>query len=197
VGFGTIEATKSLFASLYAMPMPDGGPKVLDLAPDALDVFKRFWEEHEREVNDSSGPIRAMLAKCEAAVARLALVTHVARQAAGETLPDRVDVESINRAIILGRWFAREGRRVYGLLLGGRAVDRAADDAERAARWIEARGGFATVRDLRHGLRRFREDDDRAEQAVRQLVAERRATWEAPTTGGRPADGVRLAPKVR
>jgi hypothetical protein len=193
VGWQTIEGTKSLFGSLYAMPMPADGPRVLDLTPDALRVFKVFWEEHEHEVFSSSGALRAMLAKVEAAVVRLALVLHVARQAAGEPIGDRVDVESITRAIVLGRWFAREGRRVYGLLLGGRAVDRAADDAAAAERWIEAKGGFSSLRDLRKGLARFREDDDRAEQAARRLVAERRARWEAPITGGRPADGIRLA----
>ena len=193
VGWQTIEGMKSLFASLYAMPMPADGPKVLDLTPDALRVFKVFWEEHEHEVFSSSGALRAMLAKVEAAVVRFALIGHVARQAAGETIPDRVDVESITRAIVLGRWFAAEGRRVYQLLLGGRAVDRAADDAAAAERWIEGKGGFASVRDLRKSLARFRDDDDRAEQAARRLVAERRARWEAPITGGRPADGIRLA----
>ncbi|MEI8370327.1 MAG: DUF3987 domain-containing protein [Planctomycetia bacterium] len=193
VGWQTIEGTKSLFGSLYAMPMPADGPKVLDLTPDALTVFKVFWEEHEHEVFSSSGALRAMLAKVEAAVVRFALIVHLARQAAGETIPDRVDVESMTRAIVLGRWFAREGRRVYGVLLGGRAVDRAADDAAAAERWIEGKGGFASVRDLRKSLARFRDDDDRAEQAARRLVAERRARWEAPITGGRPADGIRLA----
>ncbi len=199
VGWQTIEATKSLFASLYAMPMPADGPKVLDLDPDAMKVFKVFWEEHEREVFSSSGALRAMLAKVEAAVVRLALIIHVARQAAGETIPDRVDVESITRAIVLGRWFAREGRRVYQTLLGGRAVDRVADDAAAAERWIEAQAGSASLRDLRKGPRRFRDDadDGRAEAAARRLVAEGRAVWESTSTGGRPTDGIRLAPKAR
>jgi hypothetical protein len=199
VGFGTIEATKSLFGSLYAMPMPADGPKVLDLTPDALTVFKVFWEEHEHEVFSSSGALRAMLAKVEAAVVRLALIIHVSRQAAGETIPDRVDAESIERGVRLGRWFAREGRRTYQTLLGGRAVDRAADDAAAAEKWIEEKGGFSSVRDLRKGPRRFRDDDDdsRAEAAARRLVAEGRAGWESPSTGGRPSDGIRLAPKAR
>ena len=193
VGFGTMQATKDLFAFLYAMPMPADGPKVLDMTPDALEVFRsQFFEQNADEVFSSSGALGAMLSKADAAVLRLALVVHVSRQAAGP-IGDRVDVESITRAIVLGRWFAREGRRVYQLLLGGRAVDRAADDAAAAERWIEAKGGFASLRDLRKGLSRFREDDERAEQAARRLVAERRARWEAPITGGRPADGIRLA----
>lgn len=197
VGWQTTEDVKSIFRRLFDMAAPAGGPVVIDLDLDALERFKTFWLEHEHETFTATGAVRSMLAKVEAAVLRLALVIHVVRQAAGETLPDRIDVDTIERAIVLGRWFAREGRRVYQLVLGGRAVDRTADDAERAFRWIEKQGGFSTVRDLRKGPRRFREDDERAEQAVRRLVAERRATWEAPTTGGRPADGVRLAPKAR
>ena len=199
VGWLTIEATKSLFASLYAAPMPTDGPKVLDLTPDALETFRRFWEEHEEESSHSSGALRAMLAKIEAAVVRLALIVHVARQAAGEPIGDRVDVESITRAIVLGRWLAREGRRVYQLLLGGRGVDRAADDAAAAERWVESQNGSASLRDLKKGPRRFRDDadDGRAEAAARRLVAEGRAVWESTSTGGRPTDGIRLAPKAR
>jgi hypothetical protein len=197
VGFSTQQAVSSLFDCLFAIPMPVEGPKVLDLCPDARTHFKEFWEEHEHQIFTSSGPVRSMLAKAEAAVVRLALVLHVARQAAGETLPDRIDADSMERGIALGRWFAREGRRVYGMLLGGRAIDRAADDASAAEKWVAARGGAASLRDLRKGLRRFRGDDDRAEQAARRLVAEGRATWNASRGGGRPADGLRLAPKPR
>lgn len=188
----TTEAVKGIFKVLFDLPMPANGPKVLDLAPDALPVYRAFWEEHGREIGAATGAVKAMLAKTEAAVLRLALVIHVARQAAGEPLPDRIDADTIGRAIILGRWFAREGRRVYGMILGGRAVDRTGDDAAAAGRWIEQRGGFASLRDLRKGLARFRDDDARAEAAARRLVAEGRARWEAASTGGRPADGVRL-----
>jgi hypothetical protein len=205
VDWATAEAVRSIFQALYALPTPADGPTVLDLDADALDVFKAFWHEHEKALGASSGAERAMLAKMEAGVLRLALVAHVVRQAAalthgalgpadGGSVPDRIDVDSISRGIALGRWFAAEGRRVYQMLLGGRAVDRTADDATAAARWIEARGQgrFASVRDLKKGLARFRDDDDRAEAAARRLVAEGRAVWAVPSTGGRPADGVRL-----
>ena len=191
--WATVEAVRSLFRTLFDMPMPADGPKVLDMEPDAQLIFKQFYQQQQREILRASGAVKGMLSKSNAAVLRLALVIHVCRQAAGEVIPDRVDVESITRAIVLGRWFAAEGRRVYQLLLGGRAVDRAADDAAAAERWIEGKGGFASLRDLKKSLARFRDDDDRAEQAARRLVAERRARWEAPITGGRPADGIRLA----
>jgi hypothetical protein len=199
VGFGTMQATKDLFERLYAMSTPADGPKVLDMTPDALEVFRRqFWEQNADEVFISSGALAAMLSKAGAAVLRIALVIHVARQAAGP-IGDRVDVESITRAISLGRWFARENRRIYQTLLGGRAVDRAADDAAAAEKWIEGQKGFASLRDLRKGPRRFRDDadDGRAEAAARRLVAEGRAIWESTSTGGRPTDGIRLAPKAR
>jgi Protein of unknown function (DUF3987) len=163
------------------------------MEPDAQLIFKRFYQQKQREILKASGAVKGMLSKSNAAVLRLALIIHVCRHAAGEVIPDRVDAESINRAIVLGHWFVREGRRVYQLLLGGRAVDKVADDAAAAEKWIEGKGGFASVRDLRKSLARFRDDDDRAEQAARRLVAERRARWEAPITGGRPADGIRLA----
>jgi Protein of unknown function (DUF3987) len=195
VSFGTMQATKDLFERLYAMPMPADGPKVLDMTPDALEVFRRqFWEQNADEVFISSGALAAMLSKAEAAVLRLALIIHVARQAAGEPIGDRVDVESITRAIVLGRWFARENTRIYQTILGGRGVDRAADDAAVAVKWIEAKGGFASVRDLRRGPARFRDDGDRLEAAVGRLLAEGRARREAPPTGGRTADGIRLVP---
>lgn len=192
--WAAVEAVRSLFQTLFDIPMPADGPKVLDMEPDAQLIFKQFWQQQQREIRTASGAVKGMLSKINAAVLRLALIIHVARQAAGETIPDRVDVESITRAIVLGRWFAAEGRRVYQMLLGGRAVDRTADDATAAARWIEARGQgrFASVRDLKKGLARFRDDDDRAEAAARRLVAEGRAVWAVPSTGGRPADGVRL-----
>jgi hypothetical protein len=193
----TTEAVKGVFKTLFDLPMPACGPKVLDLDLDALAIYRPFWEEHGRAIGAATGAVKAMLAKTEAAVPRLALVLHVARQAAGEPLPDRIDADTIGRAITLGRWFAREGRRVYGMILGGRAVDRTADDAAVAEKWIRAYGGFSSLRDLRKGPSRFRDDDARAEAAARRLVAEGRARWEAPSTGGRPADGIRLAPKAR
>jgi Protein of unknown function (DUF3987) len=190
--WATVEAVRSLFRTLFDMPTPADGPKVLDMEPDAQLIFKRFYQQKQREILKASGAVKGMLSKSNAAVLRLALIIHVCRQAAGEVIPDRVDAESINRAIDLGHWFAREGRRVYQLLLGGRAVDRPADDAAAAERWIEGKGGFASLRDLRRGPARFRDDDDRVEAAVGRLLAEGRARREAPPTGGRTADGIRL-----
>jgi len=195
--WATVEAVRSLFRTLFDMPMPADGPTVLDMEPNAQLIYKQFFQQQQREILRASGAVKGMLSKSNAAVLRLALIIHVCRQAAGEVIPDRVDAESINRAIVLGRWFAREGRRVYQLLLGGRAVDRAADDAGAVERWIEAQGGYSSLRDLRKGPRRFRDDDDgRAEAAARRLVAEGRAGWESTSTGGRPTDGIRLAPKA-
>ena len=136
-----------------------------------------------------------MLAKIEAAAARLALVIHCVRQAAGPNLPHRVDEVSVEAGVVLARWFAREARRVYGELGAGEAADGAAGDAAEAFRWIESRGGYSTVRDLARGLRRFRNDDGKAEKTARRLVADGRAIWSTSTpgeAGGRPGDGIKL-----
>jgi len=188
-GFSTAADMASMFDMLFAIaPGPDGGAAVLDLVPDALEVWKEWWQENAAEQFTASGAEAAMIGKARSWAARLALVCHMIRQAGGEpTLDNRIDADSIERGIGLARWAAREWRRVYrGMQVGGIEAD------DRALRqWIAARGGVATPRDVARGLAQYR-GPGRAEAALQRLARSGAAEWSAAPTGGRPADAVRL-----
>jgi len=194
--FVLVDEVASLFQMLLdgaiGRDVRTDGPKVLDLDPEAKVEFRRFAEETYAAASEASGAVAGMLSKLTALAGRFALVIHLARQAGREpTLGDRVDVESVRRGVALASWAGSEQRRIYSLLLDGRGVDEAADDAERLRRWLEARGGVASMRDVHRGLARFH-DEERADAAVARLVAECRAVRETTATGGRPARVVRL-----
>jgi len=185
----------AVFDVLLDVSSAADGPAVADFTHEAGKAWQRFYNSHGQEQNEATGALASMLAKIEAAAARLALVIHCVRQAAGQSLPHRIDEVSVEAGVTLARWFAREARRVYGVLGAGEAADGAAGDVVEAARWIESRGGYSTVRDLARGLRRFRNDDGKAEKTARRLVADGRAIWSTSTpgeAGGRPGDGIKL-----
>lgn len=189
VDFATMAAMQALFDTLFSLrPDDDGLPKVLDLEPDALGVFKEWWSEIGQHRQQATGPTKSMLSKAEAWAARLGLVCHLIRQAGAEpALRSRIDADSITRGVGLARWAAREWSRVF------RLMDQGGDDAAdaRLREWIMSRGGTASVRDVRRGLRRY-QAPGRAEEGLRRLVASGAAEWTADSTGGRPADGVRV-----
>jgi hypothetical protein len=189
VDFATMAAMQALFDTLFSLrPDDDGLPKVLDLEPDALGVFKEWWSEIGQQRQQATGPTKSMLSKAEAWAARLGLVCHLIRQAGAEpALRSRIDADSITRGVGLARWAAREWTRAFRLMEQG--GDDAAD--ARLREWIMSRGGTASVRDVRRGLRRY-QAPGLAEEGLRRLVASGAAAWTADSTGGRPADGVRV-----
>jgi hypothetical protein len=189
VDFATMAAMQAMFDTLFSLrPDDDGHPKLLDLEPDALSVFKEWWNEIGQQRQQATGPTKSMLSKAEAWAARLALVCHLIRQAGAEpALRSRIDADSITRGVGLARWAAREWTRVFRLMEQG--GDDAAD--ARLRDWIVSRGGTASVRDVRRGLRRY-QSPGRAEEGLRRLVASGAAEWTADSTGGRPADAVRV-----
>jgi hypothetical protein len=127
-----------------------------------------------------------MLAKAEAWAARLALVFHMIEQA-GAGRGDRIQVDSIEAGVSIARWAAREWRRVFADMQDGAAL---ADDAG-LHEWIASHGGTASPRDVRRGLAKYRAPGA-AEAGLQRLVRAGKAEWHASSTGGRPADTVRL-----
>jgi hypothetical protein len=190
VDFATVEAVRSMFATLAAIrPAEDGSPRVMDLEPEAAEAWRAFYHEHAVAQFNASGPVGEMLSKAEAWAARLALVCHMIRQAGREpALGDRIDANSIRRGIGLARWAAREWERVFvGMERGSiEADDRALQD------WLRHRGGVATARDVqRHGPAAYRAPGA-AEAGLQRLARSGAAEWQTVPTGGRPADAVRL-----
>jgi len=189
VGFATVEAVRSMFETLAAIrPADDGSPRVIDLEPEAAEAWRAFYREHAAEQFNASGPVGSMLAKAEGWAARLALVFHLVAQAGSDpTRGDRVRVDSIEAAVGLARWAAREWQRVFEGLQRGTIE---ADDTG-LRDWIAARGGVATARDVARGLAKYR-GPGAAEAALHRLAKAGAAEWQASPTGGRPADAVRL-----
>jgi hypothetical protein len=110
------------------------------------------------------------------------------RQAGPEpAVGDRIDGDSIRRGVGLARWAAREWRRVFRDIQHGTALE----DDTALRRWIAARGGVATARDVARGLAKYRAPGA-AEAALQRLARTGAAEWTAAATGGRPADAVRL-----
>jgi hypothetical protein len=188
-----IHALQSLFAKLFALEPgrdEDGDPVplALPMTPDGRIAWIEFYNAHADEQAELSGDLSAAWSKLEGYAARLALVVHLVRWAAGDptlTAADQVDAASIAAGVKLSRWFGNEARRVYAML--------DESDAERDQRqlveWIARKGGSVTPREVQMGCRSLREPGA-AEAALDALVKAGRGAWrDVPTTdkGGRPA----------
>jgi hypothetical protein len=195
----TEAAVAKVFDRLYGLTQEtdddgDAQPRVLPLADDGKRAWVTFYNEHATEQVELSGDLSAAWSKLEGYAARLALVIHLTRWAAGDaTLLDsaRVDEASIAAGVALARWFGDEARRVYAIL--------SESDEDRETRglveWIERKGGTVTVRDLTRGPREYRGDPERAASALADLVASGGAVWvhqDPGSEGGRPTDRIRL-----
>jgi hypothetical protein len=165
----------------------DSQPVRVRLSGEAKAAWKAYYNDHAIEQADLIGDMAAAWSKLEEYAARLALVVHFTRWAAGDpTLNANVlDVASMNAGIVLARWFKHEARRVYAML--------DESDAERNQRrlvdWVGRKGGTVTPREVQQGCRWLKEPGA-AEASLEELVKAGRGIWrDVPTTakGGRPA----------
>jgi hypothetical protein len=182
-----------LFDRLYELQPTTGGdgeprPVLVRLSGDAKAAWKAYYNAHAVEQADLTGDMAAAWSKLEEYAARLALVVHFTRWAAGDpnlTKPDIVDAASMNAGITLAKWFKHEARRVYAML----DESDAERDQRRLADWIGRKGGTVTPREVQQGCRWLKEPGA-AETALEELVKAGLGTWrDVPTTakGGRPA----------
>jgi hypothetical protein len=175
------------FDRLYGLSMTvhDGelAPVALDLSADAKRTWIAFYNEHAQEQMELTGDLAAAWSKLEGYAARLAVVVHLTRWAAGLAQigepPGDVDAESIKAGIALSRWFGNEAPRVYAVL--------SESDEEREQRELvelmQCKSDCLTVRELMRSSRRYRASADEAEAALEELVKARLATRENAGSG--------------
>jgi hypothetical protein len=124
-------------------------PRLIGLDGDAKARFIEWHDHHARELASKTGDEAASLAKLKGACARLALVLHCVRVAAGDSsLPSaaEIDIATVDSAIELAEWFKREALRVLRLFSES-DEDR---DRRRLLDLIDRKGGRVTPRDVRH-----------------------------------------------
>ncbi len=180
----TEAAVAKVFARLFGLTPEtdddgDERPRLVTLADDGKLAWVTFFNEHASEQVNLSGDEAAAWSKLEGYAARLALVVHLTRWAAGDATlsdPARVDEASIAAGVVLSRWFGDEARRVYAIL--GESDE--GRESRRLVDWIENKGGTLTVRDLTRGPREYRDPDDptaKARAALDELVKAGRGRW--------------------
>jgi hypothetical protein len=172
-------------------------PVDLPLSQDARTEFIEFCNENAEEQMELPGELSAAWSKLEGYAARLALLIHLVRKAAGDvTLKDSdcVDLKSMRIGIDLVRWFGDEAGRVYRELgVDGdseksreqREEDRARREQMRRIDVVRRRGGRVTVRDFMRSMRQLETADD-AEMSLQTLVQEGHGHWEHDDHQGRP-----------
>src|SRR5262249_40155162 len=90
-------------------------PRVLDLSPEAKELWVAFYNSWAAEQAAVEGEVAAALSKLEGYAARFALLHHVVTLK-GLDCDDAlhpVGVRSIEAGITLARWFGAEARRIY------------------------------------------------------------------------------------
>jgi len=193
------DAVSRVFDRLYGLEhdIVDRGelyPRLVRLSGAAKGAWVAFYDQHAKEHADLTGELSAAWSKLEGYAARLALVVHFIRWAAGDPAvedPDVIDARSVESGIELSRWFGHEARRVYAVLAEG-DEDR---DRRRLAEWIGRHGGSVTVRDLVRGVWQYRGRPDEARAALDELAKVGLGRWTCPApgqAGGRPVERFEL-----
>lgn len=190
VSASLIDAVQTIFSRLCALEFKGdlGGAIDIPLAPSARDAFKRFVDEHGAEMLNMSTNGAALWSKLEGGAARIALVLHLVRVAAGEASEDAVDKRSIEAGVKLARWFGAEGLRIYGLL--GQLDEGDGDNVDyKLLDWVEGKGGIVRPREAQMGCGWLRAPGA-AEAAFTELQKAGFGIWQVTPSGkrgGRPA----------
>lgn len=112
----TVASTCRLVERLFNENAYTATPAIAVFTPTAMDTFRDWLKRHMGELSapDFAPSLSGPWLKLEAYCARLALIVHEARWAAGETVDrDRVDSTSVESAILLIEYFKTHTHRVY------------------------------------------------------------------------------------
>jgi len=190
-----------LFSGLFGIDLAmnskgQPSPCVIGLSADGKEAWVDFYNAHAREQANLTGDLAAAWSKLECYAARLALVIHLVRWAAGDTTlqsPDAVDAESISSGVRLVEWFGNEDRRVYAVL--GESEEQR--QQRRLMELMEKKGGTITVRELTHSNKKDYPTADDAEAVLAGLAKPggplKREYVPPSAKGGRPSEVFRLS----
>lgn len=194
VSIFTRQAYHDLLGRLYEIqPDIDGegreAARILRLSYEAKKAWIEFHDLHADELAEHVGDLAAAWSKLRDTAARIALIVHETKIAAGQKVDElEVDADSMRRAITLVEWLKYETRRVYRIL-GETEVDRSARQTdEKLVSWLRRRGGSATAREVVTGCRWIQTSDD-AKAALDRLEEAGAGRWEdrpAGERGGKP-----------
>jgi DNA polymerase-1 len=198
----TVAAYESLVEKLLALPLylddfGDTKPSILRLNPEATRRFAAWVDELADDIAGEELPdnLKMVWGKLQGYTARLSLVLHVCRVAAGEAEASEpiVDLASVEAAIELVRYFQAHARRVY-LRLGSAAAVAGERDVERVLDWIgRHRGRWAdrtppsfTWREVFHDLHKTFWDRPKDLETALKVLEDRGHVREVlPPSGGR------------
>ena len=186
-------AMASVFEGLFELQSVSGEdgatrPDLVRLSGEAKAAWIMYYNSHADEQAKQTGDMAAAYSKLEEYAARLALVVHCVRQAAGDpklASADVLDSVSMKAGIAMAMWFRHEAKRVYAMLFESESQQR----RRRLEEWIEQNGGAVTAREAQQRCRWLRESGA-ADAVLEALAKEGRGAWkEVPTTekGGRPS----------
>jgi hypothetical protein len=173
----------------FARDHKNGGkvPHTVHLSQEAKALWVDFYDEWAGEQADAQGELAATFSKLEGYAPRLALVHHTVTHAhRGTDTLLAVDFHSMEAAVTLVRWFAREARRIYGLM--GQTPQEA--QTHELVEFLRRRGDRVTVRQLQNANSRRYRTAAAAEADLQSLVQARLATWTdvpAGAKGGPPS----------
>ncbi len=128
----------NVLASLRALEMEDGDsgkrPRFVRLTSCGRKAWERYTHRLANEMNADGFPdcLRGPWGKFRGYGARLALIVHCLRRAAGESIAEDVDGESVRQADLLVTYFQSHARKVYATI----DADPKVADARRVLEWL-------------------------------------------------------------
>jgi hypothetical protein len=139
----TLQGWRTLLAKLRSLAMVPvqkderivaWRPFVVRLTSTGREAWQRFTQAHAEERNSADFPphLKGPWSKLRGYCARLALIVHFLRWAAGEVQDEDVDCESMERAARLVAYFKAHARKVYAVM----DADPRTATARRLLRWI-------------------------------------------------------------
>lgn len=176
-----IEAVRDVFKTLWKLSKEDvngkARPRELSLTDGAMTMLEGFSKELNSERKNQRKALQYVWAKMRGYAVRLSLIIQLVRVPGAA----EIDEASLEAAITMVRWFARESRRVYDMLWWEESEETL--ERRKLLAWIEGRGGSVTARDLQRGLARYKGSAECAEGGLNELVQSGYGEWKPVRPG--------------